>query len=120
MLAERLLPRLHGREVVDSIRNPAEVAVLRRLPNFVLLGVRAPAEVRYARSRSRGRPGDPASFEEFLERERQENRDDPSGQQLDATFRLADRILDNDGALDRLRSAVDRLLNELETADSPR
>jgi dephospho-CoA kinase len=120
VLAERLLPRLRGHEVVDSIRNPAEVEVLRRLPRFVLIGVRAPAEVRYERSRSRARPGDPRSFEEFLERERQENRNDPSGQQLDATFRLADRVLDNDGALDRLRASVDRLLNELEPADPAR
>jgi dephospho-CoA kinase len=120
VLAERLLPRLGTRDVVDSIRNPAEVEVLRRLPSFVLVGVRAPAEVRFARSRQRARPGDPETFEAFLERERQENRDDPSGQQLDATFRLADRILDNDGALDRLREAVDRLLAELEGMNPPR
>lgn len=120
VLAERLLPRLRGREVVDSIRNPAEVEVLRRLPHFVLLGVRAPAEVRFARSRTRARPGDPATFEEFLERERQENRNDPSGQQLDATFRLADRVLENDGDLDHLREAVDRLIDALEGAPPSR
>jgi dephospho-CoA kinase len=114
VLAERLLPRLRGREAVDSIRNPAEVEVLRRLPRFVLVGVRAKAEVRFARSRSRARPGDPETFEAFLERERQENRSDPAGQQLDATFRLADRILDNDGDLDHLREGVDRLLDALE------
>lgn len=120
VLAERLMPRLRGHEVVDSIRNPAEVEVLRRLPRFVLVGVRAPAEVRFARSCSRARPGDPSNFEEFLERERQENRSDPSGQQLDATFRLADRILENDGGLDRLREAVDRLLAELGSPDPVR
>lgn len=116
VLAERILPRLTGREAVDSIRNPAEVDALRKLPRFVLIGVRAAAEVRFDRSRSRARPGDPGSFEEFLDRERQENRADPAGQQLDATFRLADHILDNDGDLDHLRRAVDRLIDELDTA----
>jgi dephospho-CoA kinase len=106
VLAERLLPRLGGRDVVDSIRNPAEVEVLRRVAGFSLLGVRAPAEVRYERSRRRARPGDPASFEEFLSRERQENSLNPAGQQLQATFDLADRIIENDGDLGALRAQV--------------
>jgi len=92
--------------VVDSIRNPAEVEVLRRVAGFSLLGVRAPAEVRYERSRRRARPGDPASFEEFLSRERQENSLNPAGQQLQATFDLADRIIENDGDLGALRAQV--------------
>jgi len=106
VLAERLLPRLVARDVVDSIRNPAEVEVLRRVAGFSLLGVRAPAEVRYERSRRRARPGDPASFEEFLSRERQENSLNPAGQQLQATFDLADRIIENDGDLGALRAQV--------------
>jgi len=106
VLAERLLPRLGGRDVVDSIRNPAEVEVLRRVAGFSLLGVRAPAEVRYERSRRRARLGDPASFEEFLSRERQENSLNPAGQQLQATFDLADRIIENDGDLGALRAQV--------------
>jgi hypothetical protein len=59
VLAERILPRLGARMVVDSVRNPAEVTVLRRLPRFVLLGVDAPVEVRFERSLRRARPGDP-------------------------------------------------------------
>jgi dephospho-CoA kinase len=97
---------------VDSIRNPAEVEVLRGLPHFVLVGVRAPLEHRFHRSLQRGRPGDPATLEGFERRERQENSADPQGQQLEATFRLADRIVDNDGDLAALRSTVDRLLAE--------
>lgn len=113
VLAERLLPRLHGRDVVDSIRNPSEVEALRTLRRFVLIGVEAPAEVRYERSRMRARAGDPESFEEFLARERQENSADPSGQQLRATFALADRVLVNDGDLSALTERVDALLSGL-------
>lgn len=113
VLAERLLPRLQGWDVVDSIRNPAEVETLRRVPGFVLLGVDAPIEVRYARSRSRSRPGDPQSFSEFAARERQENSANPAGQQLAATFALADRVIDNDADLERLHVKIDELLRAL-------
>jgi dephospho-CoA kinase len=110
VLARRILPRLGRRDVVDSIRNPAEVQRLRTLPYFVLLGVRAPVERRFERSLARGRPGDPATLEEFRERERQENTDAPDAQRLDDTFRLADAIVDNDGGLDALHAAVEGFL----------
>lgn len=113
VLAERILSRLGERDVVDSIRNPSEVAVLRRLPRFVLLGVAASMEVRFRRSLRRGRPGDPRTLEEFRQREEQENTRDPNAQQLEATFRLADRVIENDGDLVRLHRAVDRLLLRL-------
>lgn len=120
VLAARILPRLQdgGRAVVDSIRNPAEVRVLREsLPRFVLLGVQAPLDTRYRRSLERARPGDPRTLEEFAAREAQENTADPTTQQLDETFRLADRVLDNTGDLARLAAALDRLLDELDRVD---
>jgi len=116
VLAERLIPRLGARDVVDSIRNPAEVAALRRVPGFVLVGVDAPAELRFTRSRSRARPGDPDSFPEFVDRERQENSANPAGQQLAATFALADRVVLNNGDLRDLRVGIDDLLRALGTA----
>lgn len=113
VLAERILSRLSGLCVVDSIRNPAEVGVLREgLPRFVLLGVDAPVETRFRRSLSRQRPGDPMTLDEFRARDRQENAADPASQQLDATFRLADRVVDNSGDLEQLRASVDRILAE--------
>ena len=114
VLAERVLPRLGERDVVDSIRNPAEVEVLRRLPHFVLLGIRAPQELRFRRAAARARPGDPATLDEFRRREEQENSDRSTAQQLDATFRLADRIIDNRGDVEGLHAAMQRLLEELE------
>jgi len=114
-LARGILSRLGERDVVDSIRNPAEVVVLRERDDFVLLGVSAQPQRRFQRSLERGRPGDPATFEEFLERERQENSSDPGAQQLGATFALADQIVRNDGDLDDLRRAVDEVLERLQT-----
>jgi hypothetical protein len=102
------------RHVVDSIRNPAEVQTLRQVPGFVLVGVDAAARVRFARSRLRARAGDPESFEDFEARERQENSSNPAGQQLRATFALADRVVHNDGDLDALHVKVDALLAALD------
>ncbi|NIM01305.1 MAG: AAA family ATPase [Acidobacteria bacterium] len=113
VLARGLLPRLGRRSVIDSIRNPAEVAVLRELPFFVLVGVRAPIRLRFERSVKRARPGDPRTLEEFEAREAQENSSDRAAQQLDATFALADRHLDNDGDLEQLHVRVLALLEDL-------
>ena len=107
VLAERILPRLEAPAVVDSIRNPAEVGVLRTLPEFVLVGVEAPLATRFARTLARARPGDPVTLEKYRRREAQENADDPRAQQLAKTFALADHVLENDGSLAGLGDALD-------------
>lgn len=117
VLAERILERLGERDAVDSIRNPAEIEVLRRLPHFFLIGVSAPTEVRFKRSLSRARPGDPQTLSQFRRREAQENTDDPAAQQLDAALALADRRIVNHGDLEALHRALDRSITAFE-ADS--
>ena len=112
-LATRTLPRLVGREVVDSIRNPGEVAVLRTLPRFLLLGIDAPQALRFKRSIERGRVGDGETLEEFAQKETRENSDNESGQQLRTTLALADAVIHNDGSLDELRCRVRETLERL-------
>jgi dephospho-CoA kinase len=107
VLAERLLPRLGTRDLVDSIRNPAEVDVLRRVPGFRLLGITAPMPVRYERARKRTGRGDAlGSLEAFAAKEREGESDDPARQRLGATFRMADAVVDNGGSLDDLERAL--------------
>jgi dephospho-CoA kinase len=118
VLAERILTRLSGRDVVDSIRNPSEVEVLRRRPGFILIGIDAPLEVRFGRAVARGRAGDGPTLEEFREREARENSPDPARQQLARTFAMADRTLANDGSLDDLRARLDALLRQIEAAQA--
>lgn len=120
VLADRIVPRIGDRDVVDSIRNPAEVDVLRaRLPSFFLIGVTAPVDVRFRRSLARGRVGDPTTREAFVEREKRENTGDPTAQRLDATFACADVVWVNDGDLDRLRGRVEAFLAESRDAPGP-
>ena len=108
VLARRILSRLVAPALVDSIRNPAEVQDLRTLDGFRLLGVDAPLEVRFERSRRRGRMGDAATVEEFRRLEEVENSRDPAAQQLTATLQLADATLWNEGSVEDLCQALQR------------
>lgn len=116
VLAERILRRIEAPCIVDSVRNPGEVAVLRGLGDFFLLGVTAPPEVRFRRLRERARPGDPETLEEFEEKERIEDSPDHEGQRLSATLALADRVVVNDGSLEELAGRVLGVLTELDQA----
>jgi len=116
VLAERLLSRLRDghNHVVDSIRNPAEVAVLRRLDEFVLLGVDADVALRFKRLRQRGRTGDPEDLDTFLALEARETRgDNPNAQRLEDTFGLADHIVFNDNTEAALAESVTSLLEKI-------
>jgi len=112
-LARRILPQLNQRAVVDSIRNPGEVDVLRTLPRFVLLGVDAPQTLRFERSTRRGRPGDGATLEEFARKEALENSETEAGQQLVRTLALADAVVINDGTIETLHVKVRDALRSL-------
>ncbi len=116
VLAQRILQRL-GRDrnyVVDSIRNPMEVGVLRRREDFVFLAVEANQAIRFERSRLRGREGAAVSFEQFAAEEAKElDSEDPANQQLVATRKLADAVIANDGSLEELHHALDNLIPRL-------
>ena len=110
------------RVALVSVRNPSEVAALRPLAGFVLLGVDAPVQVRFARERARGRESAPATLEAFTALEARENTADPNAQQLDATLALADHMLVNDGSIAALEAGVSELLATLGAmpSESPR
>ena len=116
VLAEMALERITPPALVDSIRNPAEVEVLRRIPGFRLVAIDAPVETRHERSMQRARPGDARTLEEFVEKERRENTTDPAAQQLAATAALADVVLRNEGSLAELRREVLALMERLQAS----
>lgn len=113
-LARRLLPRLQRdrNHVIDSIRHPAEVEVLRGAgQQFRLVWIEAAEPTRLARIRARARPGDPESLEELRRLEGLElGSDDPATQQLLAVKALADDVIVNDGAVAELHEQLHRLL----------
>lgn len=99
--------------VVDSIRSPYESKELLKNRDFLLLGIDAPANIRFERLLKRGRAGDSKTPEEFRKHEKQENTSNKNAQQLDETFKLAGKIIKNDGSLEELHKKIDELLDEL-------
>jgi dCMP deaminase len=116
ILAERALSVLDKEHnyVVDSIRSPYEVEVLRRRKDFTLLAVESDASIRFLRSRERGRESAAQTLDQFLEEEARElSSDNPANQQLEATLQAADVIVINNGSLDELHRKLDELLPPL-------
>ncbi len=113
-LAERLVAGLVSDRnyVIDSVRHPSEVEVLRkRTSRFKLLWVEAPLETRFDRLKSRGRGGDPETAEELESLEGRElGSDDPAAQQLLAVRDLADCTISNAGSLEQLQRSVHEIL----------
>lgn len=110
VLARRVLRRVRGDTVIDSIRNPAEVALLRTRPGFRLLAVDAPVEVRFERAGRRGRDESVLTLEEFASKEREEMGRDPAAQQLHLCLALADATVVNDSTLESFRRKLEALL----------
>lgn len=109
VLAERILEKIPQGEnaVVDSIRNPFEVEVLRRRKDFFLLTVIAKAGLRFERIRVRGRESDPKTYEEFLKVEaREAQSSDPNAQQLNRTENMADARVKNETTKEDLYEKV--------------
>jgi dephospho-CoA kinase len=110
ILARRVMTRIRGRAVIDSIRNTREVAFFRKQPGFILVAVDAPVELRFERARKRGRLESAATPDAFAAKEREEMAGGRDGQQLRRCLESADLTITNDGTLTALRRKVDQCL----------
>ncbi|MEC7694663.1 MAG: AAA family ATPase [Candidatus Thermoplasmatota archaeon] len=115
ILAEMLLDSLDGGDaVVDSIRTPAEVKALKSRGDFFLIEVTADVEVRWGRMVDRGRFGDATEKATFLAQEEEESEaNDDAGQDLNATAKLADFKVANDGSRKELEEILEELWESL-------
>ena len=110
VLARRTMEKVRGPSTIDSIRNPREVKFLRKQKGFMLVAVDAPIEVRYARTRARGRDESAATFDEFKRKEELEMNGNETGQQIALCMAMADRTIFNDGTIEELHRKVEELL----------
>lgn len=93
--------------VFESIRSPAELRVLRRLPGLTLISVDAPRERRFEWLRARGRGDEFASFEDFCAAEEKQLEGAAHEQQLLAVMDEADIRIVNVGTLEELQQQVE-------------
>ena len=115
-LAEELLDQAErgGRDaVIESLRSPGEVALLRaKNKDFMLLAIKANQRLRYERIHARNSETDRGvTFEKFQQDERNESeREEAWASNLPKTMLLADHTIENDGTKEELNAAIDRFV----------
>ena len=110
ILARLVAKKIEGNAVIDSIRNPGEIAFFRSLENFTLLAIDAPAELRFERVKKRGRQESVSTLQEFLAKENEEMGTEEGRQQLLACMDMADHRIVNDGTIEELQKKLEKFL----------
>ena len=110
ILARRVMARVHGKAVIDSIRNTQEVEFLKKQDGFILIAIDAPAKIRYERVCKRGRNESAETLEEFMAKEKEEMTSLKKGQQLKLCMKMADHKIINDGTIQEFFSKAEALL----------
>jgi dephospho-CoA kinase len=110
ILARRVLEKVEGRAVIDSIRNLTEIAYLRTQEGFILLAIDAPVEIRYKRAKLRGRNESASTLEEFIAKEEEEMSQNEKGQQLEECIRAADYRVTNEDSLEDFFDKLEKFL----------
>jgi dephospho-CoA kinase len=117
MLAVEYLQRDKEVIIVDGIRNPGEVDYLREKfkDKFVLIGVDAPAEIRFERIKKRNDVFDPKTWEEFLELDkRDQGENEPEyGQRTRDCLAKADFLIINDSSLEEFERKVNEIVSKI-------
>jgi dephospho-CoA kinase len=104
-----------SRWVIDGIRNPAEVVELKKIVDFVLLGIQSEVPVILARLKKRGRSTDVVADEEIrASLEREWGAGEPAGgQQVGSCLALADFTIANNGTLAEFKTGLDAVLKKI-------
>ncbi|OGM10072.1 hypothetical protein A2Y68_01320 [Candidatus Woesebacteria bacterium RBG_13_46_13] len=100
--------------VIDSIRNPAEIELLRSHLGAIIIGVTASPEARFKRVLARAREGEPKSWEDFLAMDRRETEkcSDPSKINVTGCLEMANYVITNEGTADDLMDNLRKILKE--------
>jgi len=126
VLSQRVLDRIafdlrqgiqHAVTIIDAIRNPGEVRLLRHSlgEDFVLLAIEAPVEAIIARIRARARVGDVVEDDELARQvlAAEMGLNEPEhGHNIAECVAMADERIDNAGALPQLKQAVSGFIEQ--------
>ncbi len=96
--------------VVESIRREADIAELRSLPGFILVGISCDLRARYERIHTRGQRSDDAekSFEEFVKDHEKKTETDIPEMVAGADYRI-----ENDGSITNLQQKLDDIFSTI-------
>ncbi|MBT6995686.1 AAA family ATPase [Candidatus Woesearchaeota archaeon] len=96
--------------ILTSIRNPSEALELKKLENFKLISLDGPIEQRFERVKTRNREEDPKTIEELKEKEKIEESNDETKQQLHKVRDLSDIKINNNSTLEALYDQINSIL----------
>ena len=115
-IAEKIKNQQYTKVVVDGIRNPGEIRVLKKLREFILVAVYAPREIRFKRLVERNRESDPKTWEDFVKVDDRDQGvgEEKTGQAVEACVQQADLIFINDSGLEEAKKKVESLYEEIE------
>ncbi len=119
VLAKRVVEKIkssgHDKWVVDGIRNPAEIDVIKQESDSYIVGVNANRELLIERILSRNRESDAkdrASVLRKLEREWGHGEPD-DGQQVGRCMEKVDVVIDNEGTLEELADRFEKFYKSI-------
>jgi len=101
--------------VVTGLRQPGEVKYLSTLPNFHMIAIDAPVELRFERMKKRNRPGDPTSIGAMREKEQKEMESKgKNAQKIHECIEMAEYKIINDGDFKDLYKEVDDVIGKIQ------
>lgn len=105
----------YERAIIEGIRNPGEIEYLKKLPHFILVGVKAKRELRFKRLLERNKVWDPKTWNEFLVVDRRDLGigQKKSGQHVGKCLHYCDYILTNNRDIKDFQRKVKRLMEKV-------
>ncbi len=111
-IAKRLVAKIKETSedvvAVDGVRSLHEVNVFKKYGEVVIIAVHASPKTRFKRILSRRRPGDPKTWEEFVERDFTE-----LGFGIGNVIALADYMIVNEGDVNNTINTANKILDEV-------
>ncbi len=99
--------------VITSIRHPEEIKELEKLPNFFMISVDSPIDIRFKRALERNRENEPKTLKDFKAHEDFERKGKGNQQQIDVCIKQSRIHVLNDSTTKELQHKVEKLLEDL-------
>lgn len=98
--------------VVEGIRRAADISLLKELPNFYLVGITSPEDIRYARITARREKSDDSTktYEGFKKDEQR-----PTETLIADMIKTVDYQVINNGTLEQLYTEINNIVREVKT-----
>lgn len=101
--------------IIEGIRNTGEVEYLKKISNFILIGVKSKREERFKRLLKRAKPWDPKNWQDFMIVDRRDLGvgQKKSGQQVGKCLAYCDYVLTNNKDLSDFQRKVKKLVSKI-------